>query len=377
MRVLFLGAPVSSIDDVVGDHRKKFEMSGANSGNLLIGDGLRKEIKYTSFGTYGSVYTKSGAEIDSLYDLIAIPAANFIYKGFDFGYLADLIEKTTLPCLMVGVGAQFPSKESFLDVTQISIGTVRLLRIVSERSKLIGTRGAFTSDILGKLGIHNTQVTGCPSIYSRLKSEIKVNKKSIAGKLNVSVNGSRNVYEHSYSPENSKLVESSLIQYAINNSCDYVLQNEQPEMHLIYDDVNDAYMNDVKAIIRRLDLKIDEMQYIDFFRKHGKIFYDLDVWSDYIKAKDFSIGTRFHGNVMAIVNSVPSVIITHDSRTIEMSNFIKIPNISLEKYLELNGNIEKIYEHADFTEFEQNYKKIFNDYLYFMNVNNIPTNFTV
>src|SRR5215213_2298254 len=101
-RILFVGAPVT--DPPSGaDTQKKFDLTGKNTGNLLIGHALRQELAVDSFA-FGTHHNPR--EADERFDLIAIPAANFIYEHFDFGYLADFIERTKLPCLMVGIGAQ-------------------------------------------------------------------------------------------------------------------------------------------------------------------------------------------------------------------------------------------------------------------------------
>ena len=95
----------------------------------MIGHALRRELIADAFevGTH-----HNPREVNERFDLIAIPAANFIYEHFDFGYLADFIERTHLPCLMVGIGAQSSDMTSFdLNIPQ---GTKRLLKIVSDRS---------------------------------------------------------------------------------------------------------------------------------------------------------------------------------------------------------------------------------------------------
>ena len=93
-RILFAGAPVEAVTGTDLDYKTKFDLTGKNTGNLLIGCSLRRQLAHTSykFGT-----GQNPATVNQEFDLIAIPAANFIFKGFDFGYLADFLEKTTLP----------------------------------------------------------------------------------------------------------------------------------------------------------------------------------------------------------------------------------------------------------------------------------------
>ncbi|MBK8536751.1 MAG: polysaccharide pyruvyl transferase family protein, partial [Candidatus Competibacteraceae bacterium] len=96
-------------------------------------------------------------------DHVVIPAANFLWKNFDFGYMADFLEKTNLPIIIIGVGAQTNDRTM---ASPIHPNTLRLMRLISDRSASIGVRGYYTAEVLAANGIHNVRVIGCPSIYT-------------------------------------------------------------------------------------------------------------------------------------------------------------------------------------------------------------------
>ena len=100
-RILFLGAPVSS-PPPGANTQQKFDLTGKNTGNLLIGHALRREAYGRFILMFGTHHDPR--EANERFDLIAIPAANFIYEHFDFGYMADFIERTSLPCLWLASG---------------------------------------------------------------------------------------------------------------------------------------------------------------------------------------------------------------------------------------------------------------------------------
>jgi hypothetical protein len=92
-------------------------------------------------------------------------------------------------------------------LVEIPEGTQRLLKIFAERCVEIGVRGEFTVDVLARMGIKNVAITGCPSYYSNLTAEITVNQPEFHPFFRISVNGSRNVTDHSYSPESALFVD--------------------------------------------------------------------------------------------------------------------------------------------------------------------------
>lgn len=363
MRVLFVGAPVDPVQP--GNYIARFEATGQNTGNLLIGHGLRRQIAYSSY-SYG--VERDPASVDHEFDLVAVAAANFIYKGFDLGGLADFLEANTRPMVVVGLGAQMPSNANA--EIEIPEGSKRFLKVISERCVDIGVRGEFTADVLSRLGVNNTTITGCPSYYWNLDGHAEIQKKEWHPYFKVSVNGSRNVYDHSYDPEAAKSAESELIRFAQRYRHDYVLQNEFPEFDVLFGNASEQSYQDLSTLSRRHDLRISPEHYAAYVRAHCKAFFDVDEWASFIKTKDLSIGSRFHGNLIALLNGVPAILIAHDSRTTEMAEFMKIPYHRVEN-CDLH-DIRKLYEDADFNQFTDKYGTARNRYSEFMDRNSVP-----
>ena len=364
MRVLFLGAPVDDIPADI-DFKSRFERTGRNTGNLLIGYGLKKQIDFTHCH-YGQGIPPEA--VNEQFDLIAIPAANFIFKGFDFGYMADYLEKTTLPILCVGIGAQMPSSAN--PEMEIPEGSQRLLKILGERCVDIGVRGDFTADVLSRMGIKNTTITGCPSYYSNLSPQIEIRRPEFNPFFRISVNGSRNVTDHSFDPESALYVESELLRLAQRYRYDYVLQNETPELEILATgQLSSEQYGNLVSLSKRHGLRISPEHYAAFITAHCKSFYAIDDWSAFIKTKDFSIGSRFHGNLIALLNGVASVLFAHDSRTVEMAKFMKIPHHSVQAigYIDFRS----LYEEADFESFSKAYSENYSRYIAFMERNHV------
>lgn len=367
-RILFIGAAYEVASRQSRTLIECFQATGHNTGNLLIGNGLFKQLRYDKLETYRYAMTPEYA--DENFDQVVIAAANFLYPGFDFTPISSFLDKIKLPVFMVGLGAQLPSSKSELE--NIPEGTWRLVQIASERSHSIGVRGHFTAEQLRKHGIDNIQATGCPSLYTNLSPSIKIRRPSELGD-GVVVNGSRNVVGHASDKEAAARVEKQLLQLAMSRQLPYVLQNEQPEMQLSAGEDPSGHMPALTSLAKFFDAEAGDLA--TFYARYGKLFFSIDEWFSWIGGHEFSIGTRFHGNVAALLNGVPAVILTHDSRTKELCEFAAIPSVDVSAVHDLD--IDHIYEQADFDRYENNHAKIYEQYVEFLDANNIPHKLTL
>ncbi|ESY71591.1 hypothetical protein X743_20815 [Mesorhizobium sp. LNHC252B00] len=365
MRVLFLGAPIAPHLDPQIAFEKKFEVIGYNTGNLLIGQSLFEELRFEEFGQ-GLGY--SPQEANERFDIIAISAANFIYKDFDLSYLADFIEPTKLPCVVAGLGAQASSIGK--KVTDIPDGSKRFLRIVSERSKTVGVRGHFTAEVMNDFGIKNVTEVGCPSLFRKLRRSLKIKRPRRGARLRVAVNGSRNVFLHSADPEPARRVEADLLKLSVQKQYPYVLQNEEPEMKMLLS--RDGRENDLEvaqAVLGQMGMDMDPSIYVKHIIENAKMFFDLAEWDAFISKFDYSVGTRFHGNLIALTNGVPATIISHDSRTTEMAELMSIPHVPVGKVGQLD--VEDLLHGGDYDAFQRMYTVLYDRFAQFLSENGI------
>ena len=77
--------------------------------------------------------------------------------------LASNIERAALPVVVFGLGSQAPlaGPYEFNPASE----TIRLLKVLSDHSRRMAVRGAFTADVCIRLGINNVEVIGCQSIF--------------------------------------------------------------------------------------------------------------------------------------------------------------------------------------------------------------------
>ncbi|MFC6791473.1 polysaccharide pyruvyl transferase family protein [Methylobacterium komagatae] len=322
MRIFLLGATPSFKEEPGQSGATKLARTGGNSGNQVIAYGLLQSLKYSNLSWDYSV----GPDfVRENYDFVLIAAANFLHKSFDFGGMADFLEKTKLPCAMIGVGAQ--SNDYGLDL-ELQPGTRRLMDIVSERSKLIGVRGQFTAGVLDRLGIKNVQVTGCPSYYMLGPAGPTKRADHPSFPSRISINSSRDVIRHSFDPSRMASSVQHIMSIGVKYGADFVAQSESDEIAIAMSS-GDADAAVIERFVQFYSSVGSSEELTLYAKNHLKIFWDVGSWIDAVRRVDFVLGHRFHGAMVALQAGTPYCVICHDSRTSEMCEFFEMSHVKL------------------------------------------------
>ena len=117
-----------------------------------------------------------------------------------------------------------------------------------------------------------------------------------------------------------------------------------------------------------LDGISDAGELCNYINRESDFFYSNKEWLDGIKGCNFSIGSRFHGNVMGLRAGFKSLFLTTDSRTKEMVSFFNLPHMSIKEFSE-EKNMDYYYDKADYSEFNKKYSKIFDGFTDFLRKN--------
>lgn len=364
-RALYIGAPYKAADGTTTDRQVLFERTGRNSGNLLIGHSLRSQLD-TQIVSISPEHPPK----DKNFDFVAIAAANFLFSGFDFGEFADLIERIDLPCVMVGLGAQAPTTGGF---PEISPGTKRFVQAVAARSHSVGVRGAFTAEVLSHIGVKNVELTGCPSFYLHSPAELS---SAFARRGNqytkISLNGSRNVLSHSSNPEKMKAVERQVYRLCRATDSQFVLQSEAEEMLLLSSKDGTEQLRYAEAIVKSLDMpETTPEQMRDCVLSKFEIFFDIEEWRTSISKCSFSLGTRFHGNLIALLSGIPAHVICHDTRTKELCELGGVPHSMLQD-VPPDFQIADLQRQTNIGKFIRTHAENYSAYRRFLDRNGVP-----
>lgn len=333
---------------------------GENSGNMMFTESIMRSL-------YNSKRSSFAIPDESLEDrdCIVLAAANWINEFEDFSWLANRLEQIDLPVFLIGVGAQSDLDHEIPDVP---IGTQRLLKISSDRSNLISARGEFTCDVLNKLGIYNVVPTGCPSMLLAGRAGPKFVKQ--ANLDNVLLHSTR----HGFNRANS--FQTWLYREAMRNDWSILLQSEHADIYYALDKTGNP------EIISKADPILKEVYGTDnidiiakFLRDRGVFFSGYENWISGMERYTFCIGSRIHGTVASIISGTPSVLIAHDSRTLELASAMHIPYILSKDIIEGKElPLEKMIEIYENSKSFSKYGIYFNNYLDFFEKNGLSHN---
>lgn len=324
-----------------------------NWGNRLWLQGIFSELD-TGENDYHFLTGKETVdEINGIYDFIILPMANIFYKGYVEAMqgLTAIFERIKIPIYVIACGVQADSYDCLESViSEIGAVSSKFIRAIYNTGGEFALRGFFTKEFFSKLGFHDAVVTGCPSLY-QLGSDFRVGtSKQASYELKPVFNG--------------RVAQLAQVLKAYPNSvfidqCDYYQCLYQPDY------LAQTGLRFMKNFVERFD------RYSATLLSQNRIVMiaDMNEWSYYLKKNGFnySLGSRIHGTIMAILSGIPSTILCCDSRTREMAEFFDIPNyvtnfghmISVDELL-------KLYEQNDYARFNQTFSDKFQNFEKFL-----------
>ncbi len=300
-----------------------------NSGNLLFAQSV-----YDYFSTPKNTvvvdeydpHFASADEINNAYDAFVLPLANAFRPQFKepLSHYTALIRRLKIPCIVIGVGAQAGLDLAELEGSSMDVWVKDFVAAVLDRSAAIGVRGEFTRDYLRRLGFRAVDLIGCPSLYS-CGGGIHICKASEPPGPNdpIAVNQTSGAGE---------LIDAFVRGILKSNAHSVLVAQGAEEARQWGEILSGIRSGDVGTRVLR--------------------FTDARAWIAFLKTRVFSIGTRVHGNIAALLAGVPAIVITHDSRTLELARYHEIPHVMRDK-IGPETSIAELYQSADFNGFNK------------------------
>jgi polysaccharide pyruvyl transferase WcaK-like protein len=362
MNIFLLGATPRISFDAAESPLSKLNRTGGNTGNQIIAHALLSQIEYDDLSWQHSIDPRT---LKERYDMIVIAAANFLFPAFDFGGMADYIEKADLPLAIVGLGAQSNTYDPNIQLTP---GSERFVKVIAERAVKIGVRGPFTREVLERRGVHNVTVTGCPSYYMGRSPTLSLRKREFAALKNLSVNASRDVVTHAFDANKMAHVVREIYRLAIELDADFIAQSEHAEIVLSDGAAGDRdrALGDIAAYLKGV---ADDARVRGWAKDHVHVYFDVEEWIEAIRKYDFVFGNRFHGNMLALQHGVPACVICHDTRTEDMCEFLGMPFVSIVDLEKMD--VQDLYDRVDCVALEERYRTLFPQYMSFLQQNGL------
>lgn len=343
---------------------------GNNIGNMLFPYSIGRSVMTddTEIYTLGIKDNYSEYEIRNInetYDCLILPFANAFRSAFinNLHAAAQLVKRLNIPCIVVGIGAQ-ANLEKQPKNPELEKASKEFVSAVLEKSAKIGLRGEFTADFLQKLGFQAERdftVIGCPSMYLYGSKLPEMVVKSLSEHSAVSINSKIQLPQkfHNFMARSRK---------ALPNYC-YVPQVIQ-EIDMMYrgQELPDNFS---KKLPKHFPVRWDDAIYT---RGKACSFIDVPSWLEYLRKKDFSFGSRIHGNIAAVLAGTPCFIVVSDQRVKELVEYHKLPHMFMSE-LTKKTSIFDLHEQADFAGIARGHQARFAHYLDFLHENGLQTVF--
>ncbi|WP_234389132.1 polysaccharide pyruvyl transferase family protein [Streptomyces sp. AS58] len=296
------------------------------------------DTEVTSNGIRTDQSARRAAEINEQYDVFVVPLANAFRPQFQASLdrLSTLIEQLTIPVVVFGVGAQTTDDYATDRLGPLADSVKRFASAVLERSASIGVRGELTARYLTGLGVpaDRVDIIGCPSMFLHGDTFPELRTAELTSASRIALNLSPNAI-----PVGDI---SGIARHAWENYPDvtYYAQNLVDAELLLWGDLTpETGVEDPFPLQLTHDLL-----------RENKMRMPLDpaTWIAELRGYDFAYGTRIHGNIAALLAGTPAVVLTHDSRTLELCRYFGIPHRPLSG-LPADTDPRELYEGADYS----------------------------
>lgn len=318
-----------------------------NTGNYFFLDAVQRQLRFDDVAYTAATLPEA--------DTLVLSMSNFIAPTTDMSVFADAIERRNYrKVVMIGAGAQ---AERFEERIELTPGTLRFLRLLSERSHSIGVRGFYTADILDDHGIRNVHVIGCPTLFWRMDPGFRIEKSALLPAApRISVNSTPN------GKYRDKL--SMLYGAAVAAGAQYIGQTEG--FLPLFGDKAEGPRNFFSRYYCDGSFAPAQLAALAAQAIH---FTSIPEWIEHMRSFDFVVGGRFHGNMAALQAGVPAVTLLTDSRTKELCEFLNLPSVNLADCTRVD--FREMYEGASYDMFNATFAQKYDNYVDFLRQNGI------
>lgn len=336
---------------------------GDNTGNLIYLNGFyralttdHQELIPNRYRLRKSVHADF---INETYDAYVMPFADaFRLDMVDtLKDLTHLIRKLRIPVVIVGVGLRAPMDADITREFPFDEEVKEFVKAVLDHSAKIGIRGEVTAAYLKKLGFREEidfTVIGCPSMYTN-GADLTVRQPRLSTDSRISINASV------VAPNNVNQFLRNVMRQIPDY---YFLPQRLQELKMTF--AGEPYIHKQKHAKDYPDSMLDEV----YRENRVRCFLNAKTWFDFLEKVDLSIGGRLHGNIASIVAGTPALLIPHDSRMKELTEFHHLPHIHA-KDLRPGQDVFELIEKIDFKSVLKDHDKNFHAYLKFLEENGI------
>lgn len=256
-------------------------------------------------------------EINKNFDIVVVPAANWLNRNADWDWFLDRLEGLTIPVVVIGLGLQ--ADGTAIREAEVSDSALRLAQFFSARAAQISVRGDLTKQWLESKGITNVVSTGCPSLYMNIFSN-----DELTDSKDIVFQSTRYGASRSFADERG--INRRVFSFCIEFGMPMIFQSEPEEIGLIVYGRSVSSLDEKRQVALLNTYGVEAPSDLDrFLKMNGRVFFSLSDWSAFLRQSAGVVGTRLHGSILALNSGRQAMLIPHDSRTAEIARLAAIP----------------------------------------------------
>ncbi len=318
--------------------------------------------------------------VNSRCDALVLKGGNYIQPSWltkVFGL--ELFEKIKIPIVMFGVGLQSGLSED----VEFEDEEIEILHYIHGSSACSSLRGASTAQALERIGITNTMVTGCPTLFWSREPELRVRRPSGESAAFSYRQGLYSADEGVYRAQFDAIrqVRDRFARTTVMLQGEEVLMQRylqatrwDAEHTTRYNPIEGTKLasltrtpidaGDIASTLHRQLDRFADSELVQWVMDNCFFSYDIGEYLDRYRAEGLVIGCRLHSNLLALAQGIPSFFLIYDERTREIAELFDVPRCNLTEF---GPGVDPLA--ADWSACEKNYAIYFDEMRRFLESN--------
>jgi polysaccharide pyruvyl transferase WcaK-like protein len=299
-------------------------------------------------------------------DFIFLRGSNYINTSGKWDPITAVLEKLKVPVIAFGIGVQVPENS----VEFVNDSTRRFLQLISERSTTLAIRGELSERALRSIGIKNTRIIGCPTVFRHRQPELAIRRvksdaiKELGFTLRRKTHGRYTLQRY--------MMRMLAEQYPMTVLC--AGENEEKAIYYasrgLVPNSDAALQTAIASLVADGWIFGANDSLLNLYLSSLAVFESVNDFEERARQMTAVTGFRLHGNLISLANGVPALYVTYDTRTREFVDTLGIPFVDsrmMDKF-----NFREAWDAADFGKFERCYRERFGELRTFLEENNMP-----
>lgn len=327
-----------------------------NTGDCAVWDSTLKILDFNAHVNFDlNIQTFDQRVLENIrgkYDFIVLRGSNYIHPHMDWENFLPWLEAIDLPVMCLGVGAQAASRQRL----ELPPEGVRIWKIISERTKSIGVRGAYTAEVLNDNGIKNAEIVGCPTLFRHRHPTISLKPITLDPTAKISFSIRRETGAGYTTNSELFLRQQREMIERLSAEFDLYLTAHGEVEEKVYYYRDPARLNEVRRFLIDQGWFAEDGGIMERLYNTRLFFSDvvehLDSFMSHMNA---TIGYRVHGILPSMAQGISGVLLEYDTRSKELSDALSVPCISVDDALRMP--VAQLFDPQRFAAFESEYPK--------------------